>query len=95
MNLITYQNPFSKNYYFHKIKGYFVVAQTTVYYEKQFTNTFVGMFGNVKDICVWTLFKKPQLHGLFFIHERVVKMAFRHMYLVLKGSCYFMVNDSL
>jgi hypothetical protein len=64
VNLITYQNPFSKNYYFHKIKGYFVVAQTIVYYENQFTNKFVGMFGIVKDICVSTLLKKTQLHGL-------------------------------
>jgi hypothetical protein len=69
VNLITYQNPFSTNYYFHKIKGHFVVAQTIINCEKQFTNTFVGMFGIVKDILcifiVWTLLKKTQLHGLF------------------------------
>jgi len=56
VNLITYQNPFSKNYYFHKIRGYFVVTQTTINYEKQFTNTFIGMFGIVKDICSFLLF---------------------------------------
>lgn len=76
-----------------------MVAQTTIIYEKKFTNTFVGMFGIVKDILcifiVWTLLKKTQLHGLFFTHKRVVKMTFHHMYLVLKGSCYFMANDSL
>jgi hypothetical protein len=56
VNLITYQNPFSKNYYFHKIRGYYMVAQTIVNYEKQFTNTFVNMFRIVKDICVFLLF---------------------------------------
>jgi hypothetical protein len=43
-------NAFVKDYYYHKTKGYNIVAQAVVDRQKRFTNVYVGLLGSVNDI---------------------------------------------
>jgi hypothetical protein len=40
---------FSKHYYYHKTKGYNIVAQVVVDNQKRFMDVFVGLLGSVND----------------------------------------------
>jgi hypothetical protein len=43
---------FSKHYYYHKTKGYNIMAQVVVDNQKKFMDVFVGLLGSVNDLCV-------------------------------------------
>jgi hypothetical protein len=59
---------FAEDYYYHKIKGYNIVAQVVVGRKKKFTNVYVGLFASVNDSQVlkksWLY--RPALQGNFF-----------------------------
>jgi hypothetical protein len=40
---------FAKNYYYHKIEGYSIVAQAMVDNQMFFTNVYVGLLGSVNE----------------------------------------------
>lgn len=56
---------FSKHYYYHKTKGYNIVAQVVVDNQKRFMDVFVGLLGNVNDFHVLRKSRLYQcaLHG--------------------------------
>ncbi len=59
---------YSNDYFFHKIRGYSVVAQMVLDNQKRFMDVYVGLLGSVNDFGV---LKKSRLyqcaiHGVFF-----------------------------
>jgi hypothetical protein len=52
-------NVYSKNYFFHKTRGYNVVAQAVVDSQKRFMDVYVGLLRSVNDSCV---IKKSKLY---------------------------------
>jgi len=48
-----------EDYFYHKTKGYLIVAQTHINKRKRFLNVFMGLLGNVNDSQV---LHKPNLH---------------------------------
>ncbi len=52
-------NVYYKDYFFHKTRGYSVVAQAVVDSQKRFMDVYVGLLGSVNDSCV---LKKSKLY---------------------------------
>jgi hypothetical protein len=42
-------NPFAKDYYFHRIGWYFIVYQTIIDAKKHLTNLYVSLSGSMND----------------------------------------------
>jgi hypothetical protein len=72
--LILNLSPFTLNiYFYHKMKGYSIVAQV-VNYKKGFFDVFVGLLRNVNDFKIlhyFSLCKHVQFKRLFDVSKRV------------------------
>lgn len=49
IDILKPQGAFVKYYYYHKTRGYSIITQIVVNFNKTFTNLFVGLPRNVKD----------------------------------------------
>ncbi len=84
-------NVYYKDYFFHKIMGYNVVAQVALDSQKRFMDVYVGLLGNVNDFGVLrkSMLYQCALHGVFLIWLLDHRMESHFICLEIKGTHYF------
>ncbi len=68
IDLLKSQGTFVEDYYYHKIKGYNIIAQVVINCNNFFINLFIGLPRNFKDSMVlptFALYKQTKYNGLF------------------------------
>jgi hypothetical protein len=82
---------YSEDYFFHKTRGYSVVAQSVVDNQKRFMDVYVGLLQNVNDSCVLRKSKLYQcaIHKVSLTWLLGHKMESHLICLEIKGTHYF------
>jgi hypothetical protein len=88
--------PYPKNYYYHKSKGYSMVAQTMVDSNKKCIDIFIGLPRNVNDSQVlnFGLYQQAQYH-FFLSKQRMSKWNFALLVWGQKVFVYQLNHDTI